>query len=267
MRGLSLLLGLLLAPLLIEGRGFDSQAGVIARNYPIGARASVTGGYTATLWADDPLPDPDPEVFAPVPAWRYGYVRPVISLDSSYVISRGSAEVEFFPISVFGLAAGTSVASRGGFDFPDFDCERISCDGTLRKKHLRSQLVLGAGGWSFLWKNRIDWFEAGSAARPFLDDLSNLVARPGRDELRSATAALGYRLNGRWMTGLAVDLQKFSGSGSHNQGTYWILNGRSRAWRALAGAGVYRSSHQELEPSVFLDLRWIGRRGPGLTDD
>ncbi len=117
--------------------GWDAQAGLSLRNYPLGASVSGTVGYGYELWRSSSE--------SGGPEWKYGYIRPSVKLQSSGVVNGATAEVEVFPISIFGFALGQNLSGRNLKPSDDFDCLTTHCGGRLQRSYLRTQAIAAMG--------------------------------------------------------------------------------------------------------------------------
>jgi hypothetical protein len=109
---------------------FDLQAQGSARSYPEGGILGVAGGWNQLLWERENQED------AATP-WKYGYVRPWAQLQSIGFTHRGSAELEIFPVSIFGIGVGYAFSERTANKNSTFDCNQMRCDGSVQRNYLK----------------------------------------------------------------------------------------------------------------------------------
>lgn len=183
---------------------WDFQYGIMGRSYTLGAVTQANIGHGFLLWGENPLPHlpkVGPRQDGGPPIWKYGYLRPAIYAQSAGVMNRLTAELEFFPISIFGIALGQGIHQRPQFS-RQWDCDNaISCKGWLARTTLRAQMVLGAAGFFAAGVLRKEWISATDNSRPFGDEGMGITGKPGGDRFLTATAVLGYQLRPNWSLG------------------------------------------------------------------
>ena len=118
---------------------FDLEYGTQFRSYPaLGGEFFFQSGKSFALWGSPSTEKSNP--------W-FGLLRFSVGGATSAVVNNGFAQVEFFPISFVGLAAGRQI-TRSDFDFPFFDCSELYCRSTI--EHNFVQLKTGLSLWRFI---------------------------------------------------------------------------------------------------------------------
>jgi hypothetical protein len=240
------------SPTVITG-GWDSQASFATRTYPFGAMSSGQVGYGKLLWGPGTSRDESGSRY-----WQYGYVRPSIQVQAIGVTNRVFGEVEFYPISILGFAAGSGFSSRQSNVDAAFDCAIVQCNGTLWRDYVRTQFVAGAWRVFVIGWGRYEKFRTANDQQKFREEGSALVSQPGSDALRSLTGVLGFTINKDWNLGIVLSDQTFIGSQNNNQNRAFVLNHFSGPWRWAVGIGDYVSSHQSRGYTANLSITWIG---------
>lgn len=233
---------------------WDAQSNFGFRSYPAGAMLTAQGGWSHKLWGTS---HEEPGL------WKYGYLRPWLQLQSIGVTSRAAAEIEVFPVSVLGFAAGSALSNRTTDRVDDFNCEWVRCDGGLSRDYLRSIAILGAGRWVLVGQARYDRFYSNDA-RPFREELSALVAKSGSDDLRTLGAALTYKLNENWRAGVLTSAQEFIASGSRNESLLGLGQWSDGQLRVSISAGTFVSTHQVRGLNIQGQVTWAFKDGLGL---
>lgn len=98
------------------------------RSYPLGAAIRVDAGIAQEIWRHNEQ--------------IYGFVR-----ESAYAVTSGSintigARIDFFPISILGLVAGTEQVYRSSKELDTFDCDVQVCDADGGRSYIRVENVL-----------------------------------------------------------------------------------------------------------------------------
>ncbi len=184
---------------------WDYQLMFQGRSYTAGAMAQAAFGHWFLLWGQNPLPKLPP-IGPPEsgsPNWQFGYIRPVITLQSAGVMNRATAELEFFPISIFGIAVGQGMHQRPNFS-QQFDCKLVSCSGWLNRTSLRGQFLVGASGMFAAFVVRREWVSSEDKSRPFTEEGMGVLGNTGQDSLITATWAAGYQFHPKWAVGAQV---------------------------------------------------------------
>ncbi|MEK6607992.1 MAG: hypothetical protein AABZ30_10055 [Myxococcota bacterium] len=226
--------------------GWDFAAGGGARLLPAAAAGYARAGYGKLLWGARRPGD-----------FRYGYVRPTLTLQTSAVVNRVDAAVAVHPISFVGLAAG-HMGSLRLIDTRDVDCDAVACRGLLGTSYLAGHLALGAGRFFAGGDGRLAWMRAPDAARPFVDEVSVLVGDSGGDRMLSGEAFAGARLTPRWRAGALFAVESMLAAGGDSDAETLFAAARAGAWRFTVGAGAYRSTAYERGFTAYVVVSWIG---------
>ncbi len=248
--------------------GTDYGVGVSARTYPLGAMFSGTIGQSFRLWSRDPMPgeeDGAKPTSSGAP-WRYGFVRGSLTAQTIALVSRISTEVEFYPISIFGIAAGTGASWRSGGADAVFDCQSVQCGGVLWKSWLRAQAVGAAGPVFFGTGARLDWFLADRGHTGFVEESSNLLGSGSADQLFSTWLMTGVHFGSGWDSMAWVTYNRFLQTGALSFSSSLAVKKSFQALplSIMGGGGTFESSHQGLGPVFFLQLQWTGMPSPVL---
>ncbi len=252
--------------------GWDAQLGAGLRSYPVGASVHGTAGYNWLLWTQDGAKASESNGDSAVgsaggsasPQWKFGYLRPLVKLQTSGIVNAATAELEFYPISIFGIAIGENLSGRNLKPADEFDCQLFHCGGRLQRKFVRSQLALAAGPYFFILKGRWEEISPSQDDRDFLEESSNLLGDRHGDRLETRDAIIGYRLSDSWRFAVAGTIQRFAEAQTDNQVVYLAAGFGWADWQVMSGVGQYQSTHQEPGLAAFLTLSWTVEKGLAL---
>jgi hypothetical protein len=237
--------------------GFDAAVLVAARTLPLAALPSAQGGYSLGFWDRR-----DPE--KPGSLWKYGYLRPMVTLQSIGVTNRAFAEVELFPVSLLGFSAGSGLQHRTGFS-RQFECKLEDCGGVIRRNFVRTQMVGGAGKWVFVYRLRYDWVSLSSSnPRPMLEENATILGAPGGDQMVTQTPLLFYQAHQDFQFGLQMIQSRFVQSGTLSTTLFGFaaIPRGNLLW--ILGAGTFQASTIPTGPTAILALQWTAQKQAGL---
>ncbi|MBL7713960.1 MAG: hypothetical protein JNL01_00745 [Bdellovibrionales bacterium] len=264
---LFLVAGLALAPAAHATTQLDYQVGFGGISYPLGATFFGTVGYGKLLWGPNPmewLPENGPA--KKLGDWKFGFVRVLGNVQTIGISNRAFAEVQFFPISILGLAAGYGVHHRLSKN-PNYDCIIEQCKGGLSRSYVRGQFLAGALGAFVLLQARVDQINNSTDSRPFLEETSSLFSSAAQDRLQSTSVMLGYTIDPTWTVTTSWNRQQFQNAGDAGAQNRTLMVNVSRfsgKWNTTLGAGTYDSSHLKNSITFALFIQWMGQRNLGL---
>jgi hypothetical protein len=244
--------------------GTDYGAGVSARTYPLGAIFTGTIGQSFRLWNQDPFPGEDQRPAGGAAPWRYGFVRGSLTAQTIALVSRVSGEFEFYPISIWGVAAGAGAHWRSGLADPFFDCSVLQCGGVLLKSWVRSQVVAAAGPVFVGAGARLEWLWPDRSKTGFIEESSNLAGAGAADQLFSPWVVGGVNLGNDWKALGWVSYGLFLQNQTRFFSSALAVSKRWGMFTVTGGGGTFESGHQGLGPAFFLQLQWNGKESPVL---
>lgn len=246
---------------------WDYNAGFAAFSYPLAATFFGTFGYGKMLWGPNPLewlPENGPaKKFGD---WKFGFVRAFGHAQTLGVSSRAWGEVQFFPVSILGIAAGYGGHYRASKN-PNYDCIIESCTGGLSRSYIRGQFVVGALGAFLIAHGRIDDFGNMASTNSFLEDTSSLFATGRKDRLKTTSMMLGYTIDPMWTVSTTWTRQQFSNGGANAAQNRQLTANVSRfsgKWNTTLMAGTFSSSHLKPGFTMGVMIQWMGSRNLGL---
>lgn len=185
--------------------GLDFEAGAVSRSKPYGTALFANAGYGVLIWGapeDGPL--------------SFGFVRPNTKILTSGAAHRASLQVDFFPLSVFGLAAGYAVSSRQA-DLEGIDCQVNNCRGAWKAPFVQANLVFGYAGWYLLASRQLQFMQSEETTRPLAEEYSYLIAQSDRDRLCDTNIIFGYQFLPEWSAGLQHHVHRMLESQNSNE--------------------------------------------------
>lgn len=222
----------------------DLQLGGIARSFPLSGYAFVQSGYGQLLWGE-------------TSGVLYGYVRPYIEVDSAGTYQAGLAGFEVFPVSFLG-ARGGGEWNQNDSHYHDYQCPTgVNCEGTMYRKFVEGQLVLGLADWfASVWLRWEHWSHKNPELGDFMDPNTGLIAYQGGDSEMVARFFTGYNITPEWAV---------IASGNYNQMIhhfgivrFGMLGARYRQgdFNAMVGLSHYQATEQKGGYGVFAGFTW-----------
>lgn len=130
----------------------------------------------------------------------FGYIRASGSLRTSGLANGYRAQLDAYPVSFFGVSAGTQGLHRAS-DAPSVNCEGLDCRGWVRSRYLQVRGVFRFGevfGQAYFQR---DFFSDGGAGVPLFEPMTMLALDPLGDRVNSWNGVLGYQVNPEWALG------------------------------------------------------------------
>ncbi|MCO4794137.1 MAG: hypothetical protein KC493_10510 [Bacteriovoracaceae bacterium] len=245
-----LLLILILLPLSLKAE-WDFKATQLYRSFPTGFYINATGGYSLPVWkADDKV--------------LYGYIRPSVTGQTSFVVNAAKAQVDINPISFLNLYAGKSYTDRNFNDLDTFDCVALVCDTKLKRDFYGARLALGAGpilvmGEAKWYRSELDEHHPG---RQYADELSSLVSSAGSDTLFQRNLIVGFKFSPNYMVGYLGQFNEMRNTQQTSK-MQILLNQFhfSNGWSLIAGPGMFTTRDDSNIFTVLSLLTWKPVKG------
>ena len=232
---------------------FDYTVGSGLQSTPFGAAAYADLGYSQLLWGKK-----QPGGF------QYGYLRPATKLQTSFLVNRAELYVDFYPISIFGISAGTSMTSRNTDLYTGVNCTTAECKGVVTRQWIKPKLTLGYAKFYFVSSVKFENLKH-SSLNSFVDDMNILIAQPGGDQTTILDMTLGYQWSDRILTGIHRSTVKTDRSHHQNQLVDFYSAYQSQGWKYLGGVGLYQSTITPLSPTAYFLVQWVGKPSLALN--
>ncbi|GEM_PF-1574130 len=215
---------------------FDLSAGAQGRTLPsLGAEVYADAGYSQKIWGKREVGDKNV---------LFGLIRPSITASSSAVVNSFKAELEFFPISFLGFAAGRQYMNSN-YEFPFLNCDQVICRGEYIRNYVESKMALGAGGWITLLSYRYDTIRAphnGSGRQ--IADWRHVIAGAVGHDVQIENKFLFAKIIGNQMYGFLAEHARFEGSGEYKESYAAVYQYKPKDVAYMFGAGTFHSSRQ-----------------------
>lgn len=226
----------------------DAIVGTQARTFPmVGGEVFSEVGHGLQLWGPKVLPER--------PSPFYGFIRPSLGIASSAVINSFKGEIDFFPVSFFGVTGGYSQV-YSDFDFPFFDCTKIHCRGRTEKRYIEGKLALAHKGYVFLSTYKRDKMQFSRNDLPFGDFRRVIAGENGRDEQEELRVVLGKK-DAKRMLGIVTEWIRFRLSGEQAHSTFFLVQRNKVESNLMLGAGVFSSDRMGMGPVIYLRYSFI----------
>lgn len=244
-----LILLTMLLPLSIKAQ-WDFSATQLYRSFPSGFYINATGGYSFPLWKID-----DKVLF--------GYLRPSVTGQTSFVVNSAEAKLDFNPISFLNLFYGKSHTDRNYDELDTFECGVVVCDTILKREFYGARLALGAGPLVLL--SKVQWYRTRldeHHTTEFADELSSLISSPGNDTLFQKQLLLGFKFSPKFMLGYLGMVNEMRNTQQTSK--MQILTGLyhfNNEWNLLAGPGIFTTRTDADVFTILTLLTWRPAKG------
>ena len=232
------LLLLLTLPAWAVPKYVDLAYGVQGRTLPaLGAELYAESGYNLKFWGEKESPK---DVL-------YGFIRPNLQASSSAVINAVKGEIEFFPISFIGFAAGRQYIDSN-FNFNFFECDDINCTGGFERNYVESKMVLGHAGWVAVGHYKVETLKGPDNGKPIGDWRNIIIGNPGEEVQIEKKLIFGKQF-GNKLAGVMIENVQFQGSGQRRESFAAIYQERHGQTSYMIGAGAL---HTDQVPMGFV---------------
>ncbi len=223
---------------------YDVRASL--RGYPSGIAVQSDIGYGQKLWGKDDV--------------MYGYIRPGINLQSSAVVNYAGAQLDFYPISFFGVSVGKTYGNRSYDDFQGFNCQELSCENSIEKTHLAINLALAYKKVKFINFYKKQDFDNKTPGSFFAEEFSNLVGFEG-DKLATNASILGYDINKNLMIAYLHMYNKMENTNQRSRMNLILGNYKKGQFTYQVGAGNFYNRNSKNHFSALFVVKWTGAKG------
>jgi hypothetical protein len=241
-----ILLGLTTTSILWAKTNFDLFLGAQGRSAPsIGAEVYAESGYNLVWWGEKKQKK---DVF-------YGLIRPSLALSSSGVINSGKAEIEFFPVSFIGFAAGRQLI-HSNYEFPFFNCDEVVCKGMYERNFVEAKMALGAKRWVVVAHYKVDVLEAPRDNLMMADWRHVIIGNPGR-EIQIEKKLILAKAFGNELAGIMIENVQFQGSRERKESFAGIYQVRHNDTNYMVGLGAYHTSQEPMGAIIYFRINHV----------
>ncbi len=225
---------------------FDLSLGLQGRTLPsFGAEIYAESGYNFVFWGQKKAPK---DIL-------YGLIRPSIGGSTSAVVNSVKAEIEVFPISFLGFAAGRQFLNSN-FEFPFFDCEKVRCRGEYVRNFVESKMVMGFKGWVAMANYKVDTLRSPDHTRDMADWRNVIVGEPG-EEVQIEKKLLVGKLFSNKMVGILIENVMFVDSRERKESFAAIYQERYNETNYMFGVGGFHTDQQPMGLQVYFRIHHI----------
>lgn len=227
---------------------------------------SAQAGYSKQLWGKKAYTKDLPKIGPPRRGgrnWKFGYVRPVVNINTAGIMNQTGAELEFYPISLLGFAVGHSFHQRPDFS-TQFDCKLVSCQGTLQRTSIRTQVGLGFDRWFSTLTFRREWIQSSVKGRLFTDEGAGVIGNSGGDQLNTYNFVFGRTLSREISVGYNLLHARFVQNRNHSVTQIFFVNKIFKDFGLVVGAGSFHSDHMPIGLTVVTMLQFNVFRPIGI---
>ena len=243
---------------------FNAQAfferkvyGLVSTN-PTGLVLSAGMAYNQKVW------DHSEEKF-----WNYGYIRPRVAFDTSFLVNTAVAELQVYPISILGFSFGSNYSYRSVKHSDDFSCDLYNCRGEMHRNYFRVNANLGAGEFISSLSYQVEHFyNSNDDMKPSVE-LATLLLIPQKNGIQERyTAFFGYKLSDDMNFGVLEMHNIVSGQGvtTKSEGQYLVASVSVDKLKCTAGVGTFGSDYNEKTFSLIVKINWLLDPSLSLND-
>jgi hypothetical protein len=211
----------------------------------LGAELYAESGYNFVVWGKKE----DPKDFL------YGLLRPSFGVSTSGVINSIKGELEFFPISFLGFAAGRQIL-HSNYEFPFLNCDEVTCRGEYIRNYVESKMVLGYKGWIVLGNYKVDTLHSPNGTRPMADWRNVIVGEPG-EEVQIEKKLLIGKLFSNKMLGVLIENVQFQGSHERKESFAAVYQIRKNNTNYMIGAGGFHTDQQPMGFQLYFRIHHV----------
>jgi hypothetical protein len=246
----------------------DYSVGLDSGTMPYWSNFNASFGYGVLIWGEDPLKSiPNHGFVNPSEyPYKFGYVRPEISVETSGTRNAINGDLDISPISWVIFSLGKTLEHRASNGRLDYDCALNSCYGSLQRSRLTfGGFPLGFGPFFVGGLSQTEWFDSYDEGKSgFVDQWSGLVGKKQSDRLKRDALLGGIILSQDVVLGGGISIEKFIGSKESSQVNFGSLTlARPPFEMNLIVGERDRSPKKHDEFWGLLNVRWIGKKALG----
>ncbi len=161
-----------------------------ARTTKLAGAFEAQGGLSQVIWGSA---GPEP---------LFGYVRASAAIRTSGMANGYRAQLELYPISIFGITLGRQALSRLS-DAPGIDCTRIDCGVDVTSNYLQLRSVFKVREIFGQVTFQRDIFEKQYYSKPTVFDPINQIGIDAQGDFGTTwNAVTGYEIDPAWSSGV-----------------------------------------------------------------
>ncbi len=230
---------------------FERQVSGVASSRPFGLVLTAGLAYNQKIWDDSS------ETF-----WKYGYIRPKVAFDTSFLVNTAVAELQVYPISIFGFAVGSSYAYRSVQKNEEYDCDKLSCRSELHRNYFRANLNLGAGNFISSLNYQVEHFYISrDDNKPSVDLGTLLVLAPKNAQQEKMIAFFGYKMSEYIDVGVLEMFHQATDPATDikmkSEGQYFVARVKHEDFKYMGGVGTFGTDYKEKSFAAIFKVIWV----------
>lgn len=230
---------------------FERQVSGVASNRPFGLVLTAGLAYNYKIWDD-----------SETTFWKYGYIRPKVSYDTSFLVNTAIAELQVYPISIFGFAVGSSYAYRSVKKNEEYDCDKVSCTSELHRNYFRANLNLGAGNFISSLSYQVEHYYISKDDNLPSVDLGTLLLLPQENgQQEKMVAFLGYKASEFIDVGVLEMFNQVKDPSTDiktkSEGQYLVARLKQGEFKYMGGVGTFGTDYNEKSFAAIFKVIWV----------
>lgn len=225
---------------------YDLSVGAGFRSYVLGAAARVDAGVSQELWRhNDQI---------------YGFIRESAYFNTSGTINSIGGRIDFFPISILGLVAGTEQVWRSSKELSTFDCDTQICDADGTRSYLRVENVLALKKFVTINDYQREFFKYSGYSGELVNALHSMEI-DANDIVNVLRNILAYQYSDKYTFGV-IHFRSWSEKSKQDTAFVGFLNQFKRekwTYDAVLGVNHDRKDHDHF--SVLLQVKYNFKKG------
>mgnify|MGYP000991587762 CR=1 FL=1 len=230
---------------------FERQISGVVSNRPSGLALTAGLAYNYKVWDD-----------SQTTFWKYGYIRPKIGYDTSFLVNTGMAELQVYPISILGFTAGSSYSYRSIKKNEEYNCDQVSCQSELHRNYFRTNLNLGAGKFISSLSYQIEHYTIShDDLWPSVDFGTLLLIPHENGQQEKMTAFLGYKASDTLDVGVLEMFNQVTDQSTDiktkSEGQYVVARLKEGDFKYMAGLGTFGTDYNEKSFAAIFKVIWV----------
>lgn len=230
---------------------FERQLSGVVSNRPFGLAVTAGLAYNYKIWDDSE------SAF-----WKYGYVRPKVAYDTSLLVNTAIAELQIYPVSIFGFSVGSSYAYRSVTKNEEYNCDQVSCKSELHRNYFRTNLNLGAGNFISSLSYQVEHYYISHDDLLPSVDLGTLLLIPNENgQQEKMVAFLGYKASDDIDVGVLEMFNQVTDSAmdtkTKSEGQYVVARLKQGEFKYMGGFGTFGTDYNEKSFAAILKIVWV----------
>ncbi|GAB4015774.1 MAG: hypothetical protein Fur0010_15090 [Bdellovibrio sp.] len=233
----------------------EYSAESLFRHYPLAVFVKGHVGFGIKIW----------DKSEPKKEFLYGNARALLIGQTSGTLSSYHAEAHFAPIAILDFYSGFGHTTRMLDKLPSFDCDVVNCkDSSIFRTYTGARFAFALHQFYLMSDSRFTTMTASKSDRVLADELSSLLANPGKDQLTQNTTLIGYKFFENYSVGFLNQYNAMKNFKNTANMAILFLRQEKDEWSWLAGPGFHHDRNNHAHPTFLLNIKWTGNKGVAL---